>query len=246
MLREVRGEAGDEETVLVGAVVVGPYGVEPAAEAARRHGVEDRIEAALDERHARRNPVLRGAEEPAENVPGPCRRDLDEAVRDRLLRAQDLDERVRHGFGRGVGRHAGAGAKRLRLEHRLAGDLPQQAQQRQRRAGVAELKPAQAIHRLRTPEREVGDDGGKRPLPAPILLRPDDRDLGDGVQGIAEGDIRVRAIRDEHHGLGGAAGVRRLARPCIAVARPSRGCAERPLRSLAARLRRAASKPRAA
>ena len=209
MLREVRGEAGDEETVLVGTVIVGPYSVEPAAEAACRHGVEDRIEAALDERHARRNPVLRGAEEPAENVPGPCRRDLDEAVRDRLLRAQDLDERVRHGFGRGVGRHAGAGAKRLRLEHRLAGDLPQQAQQRQRRV-VAELKPAQAIHRLGAPEREVGDDGGKRPLPAPILLRPDDPDLGDGVQGIAEGDIRVRTIRDEHHGLGGgAAGVRR-------------------------------------
>ena len=138
---------------------------------------------------------------------------------------------ARHGFGRGVGRHAGAGAKRLRLEHRLAGDLPQQAQQRQRRAGVAELKPAQAIHRLRTPEREVGDDGGKRPPPAPILLRPDDRDVGDGVQGIADGDIRGRAIRDEHHGLGGAAGVRRrgkaLHRGCSTVSKYSGAFARR-------------------
>jgi len=146
---------------------------------------------------------------------------------------------VRHGFGRGIGRHAGAGAKRFCLEHRLAGDLPQQAQERQRRVGIAELKPAQAIHRLRASEREVGDDGGKRPLPAPILLRPDDRDLGDRMQGIAEGDIRVRAIRDEHHGLGGAAGVGRrgkaLHRGCSTVSRVCGAAVPEPCRAAPAR-----------
>src|SRR3954468_24945999 len=87
---EVRWEARHQQAVLISAIIISPDRIKPAAEAAPRHRVQNRIECRFDERHRRREPLVRGTEESAQDLPSPLRRSLDEPIGDRLRRVYDF------------------------------------------------------------------------------------------------------------------------------------------------------------
>src|SRR3954454_1232232 len=91
MLGEVRRKAGYQEAVVISGVVRSRDRIKPAAEAARRHGVQNGIKSRFEERHLGREPLVRGTEEGVQDLPCPLRRSLDEPIGDRLLRVYDLE-----------------------------------------------------------------------------------------------------------------------------------------------------------